>query len=71
MRGRLCFTETISTIREDMWMGSGSEDDFSAPSDFFHIAPRNSPAGQASSVGHNPTTHTNVRNLGLLYGSYC
>ena len=71
MRGGLCCTEIMPNIKEDMWMDSGIEDELSAPSNLFHIAPRNSPAGQASSAGHNPLTHTNVSNLGLLYGDYC
>ena len=70
MRGGLFCTEIMSNIKEDVWMDSGIEDELSAPSKWFHIAPRNSPAGQASSVGHNPTTHTNARSLGLLYGNY-
>lgn len=46
-------------------MDSGIEDELFVPSNLSHIAPRNSPAGQASSAGHNPSTHTNVRNLGV------
>lgn len=59
----------MSDIKENVWVDSGAEDELAAPSKLCRVTLRNSAAGQASSAGHNATTHANVSKAGLIHGN--
>lgn len=63
--------ETMSNIKENIRVDSGTEDELSAPSKLFCVTPRNSAAGQACPTEQGRTPFANVSNPGRSYGNYC
>ena len=63
--------KTVSDIKENIVIDSGTEDELSPPSKLFRVTPRNSAAGQASPTGLDPTADANVSNIGLDCASTC
>lgn len=61
--------ETMSDIKENVRVDSGTEDELAAPSKLYRVKLRKSAAGQASSAGLYATTHANVSKAGLIHGN--